>query len=152
MRIPYRLRDVSSVHLDSLTNVHQARRNNKQGNAMSKTFIEHVETRGAVGMAPLLGVSANYLFKVKSGARPLTDELLAHAWRRLGKSLDVEGSIRQRSGCRTLEDEVVEAQVAHVVILAHRYAVEAGEPVACQLSTTLLDVVRDMAGVQNGQG
>lgn len=121
---------------------------------MQKTFKEHIDACGVSAFARLLGVSDNYLFKVRSGSRPLSDHLLAHGWRKLGAALDLEGSIRERSirhGNTNISDDLVEAEIALVVILAHRYAVEEGA--ACSgLSITLAGVVRDMMGVDRVKG
>ncbi len=121
------------------------------------TLSEWIEALGASVLADNLGVSANYLRKICSGARPITDHMLAHAWRRLRGGLDLEGTIRQRRP--GLCGDRVTAEIAVVVTLAHRYSLAedarppgADSPSTRALSATLLAVVRDTMGDHHGEG
>lgn len=114
---------------------------------MTETFIAKLERLGAKQSAEDLKVSQNYVYKIMSKARPITDHLLAHAWRVYGRTLDLEGSIRQRRP--DLREDRVDAEIALIVMLAHRYAVEEGSMNETALSITLERVVRDMMGVDS---
>lgn len=117
---------------------------------MAKTFQEYLRDHTIKSLAADLGVTQSYLFKVKQGARPLTDHLLAHAWRKYGQRLDLEGSLRLRN--TKLREDRVDAEIALVVMLAHTYKVNEGDESANAMSITLASVVRDMMGVDRVKG
>jgi len=119
----------------------------KKEDALSETFTDKLRSIGAKQAAQDLNVTPNYIYKVLSKARPITDHLLAHAWRVYGRSLDLEGSIRQRNP--KLREDRIDAEIALIVMLAHRYAVEEGSINQSALSITLERVVRDMMGVDS---